>query len=218
MLYFKNRRDAGLQLSQLLMHYQDKNVIVYALPRGGVVVADEIANALHAPIDLIFAHKIGHPLQPEYAIAAVSESGHLVGTPYELAAIGKAWLDREKQHQMDEIEKKRKLYLKQKKELSLNDKIAIIVDDGVATGLTIQAGIKELREYHPKKIVAAVPVCPKSTADLLKTMVDDFVALLIPGEGQFLGSVGAYYHAFSQVEDEEVIAILNNSPYAKRAK
>lgn len=207
---FKNRSDAGKQLAQFLTKYKDKNVVVYALPRGGVTVAVEIAEFLHAPLDLIFAHKIGHPHQPEYAIAAISESGHMVGTAEELLAVGETWLEHAKEQQLQEIKRKRELYLKGKKEIPLKDKIAIIVDDGIATGLTMQAGIKELKHRHPQKIVAVVPVAPRRTADLLKTMVDDFMAIEIPNDYMFLGAVGAYYDDFNQVEDEEVITILNN--------
>lgn len=205
-MYFKNRRDAGKQLSLLLEKYQNQNVVVFALPRGGVTVAAEIAKFLHAPLDLIFAHKIGHPYQSEYAIAAVSESGHLVRNSHFTEEV---WLEQEKVRQLEEIKKRRKTYLKGKKEISLDDKIAIIVDDGIATGLTMLVGIKELKERHPKKIVVAVPVAPKSQANLLKTLADDFVGIEID-DYQFLGSVGAYYDDFTQVEDEEVIAILDH--------
>lgn len=208
---FRNRHDAGRQLGRLLEKYKGQEVVVFALPRGGVVLAQEIADILHAPMSLILAHKIGHPYQPEYAVAAISESGHIVGNPSELHALGQAWLDREKKRQMDEIRKKRNMYLKGKPEIPLKGKIAIIVDDGIATGLTMQAGILELKDKHPEKIIAAVPVSPKATADLLKTMVDEFVGIIVPEDYHFLGAVGAYYEDFSQVEDEEVIAYLENN-------
>lgn len=208
---FINRREAGKILGRLLEKYKDQNAIVFALPRGGVVVADEIANILHAPLDLVLAHKIGHPYHPEYAVAAVSESGHVVGSHHELHSLGKEWLEQEKERQMAEIRKKRELYLKDKKEIPLKDKIAIIVDDGIATGLTMQAGIMELKGKHPKKIVVAVPVSPKATAELLNTMVDEFVGVVVPDDYSFMGAVGAYYSDFDQVEDDEVIAILKKS-------
>jgi len=181
-MIFKNRIDAGKQLCQLLTKYQHEDAVVYALPRGGVVVAVEIARFLHAPLDLIFAHKIGHPYNPEYAIAAISESGHMIGNPHELQSTGKAWLESAKEQQIQEIKRKRNLYLKGKKEIDLTNKIAFIVDDGVATGLTMQVGILELKDRHPKKIVAVVPVAPRKTADLLKGMAGEFVALEIPDD------------------------------------
>jgi predicted phosphoribosyltransferase len=208
-MHFKDRRDAGRKLSQLLKQYKGQDVVVYALPRGGVVVAEEIAKFLHAPLDLILAHKIGHPYQPEYAIAAISESGHIIKSSREIESLGEAWLEKEKKHQLDEIKRKRTIYLKEKKAVPVKDKIAIIVDDGIATGLTMKVGIQELKDRHPKKIVVAVPVAPRSTANLLKTLADDFTGFEI-NDYEFLGSVGAYYDQFNQVEDEEVIEILDN--------
>lgn len=208
-MFFKNRQDAGRQLSLLLKEYKNTPVVVYALPRGGVVVAAEISRFLNAPLDLIFARKIGHPYQPEYAIAAISESGHLMGSSREpLLSFGNEWLEREKANQMKEIKRRREKYLKARKEISVQNKIAILVDDGIATGLTMQVGIKELKDRHPKKIVVAVPVAPKRTASLIKEMVDDYVGIEID-DADFLGAVGAYYEEFKQVEDEEVIEILN---------
>lgn len=209
-MYFKNRRDAGRMLAQALMKYKDQDVVVFALPRGGVVTAEEIAKALNAPLDLILAHKIGHPYHSEYAIAAISESGQIVGNPREMQAVDKKWFESEKIHQMMEIKRKRKEYLKGKKEIPVKDKIAILVDDGIATGLTMQVGILELKQRHPKKIVVAVPVSPRSTANLLKTMADEFVGIEVPEDYDFLGAVGAYYADFSQTEDDEVIQILEN--------
>lgn len=208
-MYFKNREDAGKQLGELLKHYEGQEVIVYALPRGGVVVAKEIADCLHAPLDLILAHKIGHPYHAEYAIAAISESGQMVGNARELQAVDPEWLEQEKRNQLEEIQRKRKKYLKGKVQLPVKDKIAIIVDDGIATGLTMLAGIKELQQKHPKKIIVAVPVAPKSTADMLKTLVDEVVSPDLPED--FLGAVGAYYRDFNQVEDDEVIELLDQS-------
>lgn len=206
--FLKDRQDAGAQLSLLLTKYLGKDVVVYAIPRGGVVVAEPIADFLNVPMDLILAHKIGHPFHAEYAIAAVSESGHIIGSSRDLHSIDEKWLDREKERQMNEIKRKREKYLKEFAPISLKDKIAIIVDDGIATGLTMQVGILELRDFAPKKIVAVVPVSPRSTAELLKTMVDDFVALQVPEDYEYRGAVGAYYEEFNQVEDETVIAIL----------
>lgn len=207
MVYFKDRRDAGRQLGHLLEKYKDHEVVVYGLPRGGVVVAEEIANFLHAPLDLIFAHKIGHPYQPEYAIAAVSESGHLVGASHELLTVGEVWLEKAKKHQLEEMARRRTAYLGGKKDQPSKDKIAILVDDGIATGLTMQVAIKELQGRHPKKIVVAVPVSPLRTAQLLQALGTEVVAIEIPEDYKFLGAVGAYYDEFYQVEDDEVISI-----------
>lgn len=216
-MYFRDRVDAGKKLSQELAKYKGQDVVVYALPRGGVVVAEEIAKALHAPLDLVLAHKIGHPYHSEYAIGAISESGIMVGNQREISQLDPVWLEKAKKSEMEEIKRKREAYLKGRKPISPEGKIAILVDDGIATGLTMQVGILELKTKHPMKIVAAVPVAPASTADLLGSMCDDLVACDIPDDFEFLGAVGAYYDRFDQVEDEEVIEILNKhkSDYGK---
>ena len=210
-MLFKNRQDAGTQLAQqLLKKYKNWDGVVYALPRGGVVVAAEISKSLHAPMDLLFAHKIGHPSQTEYAIAAVSERGHMIEpSPEIVQSIGYEWLQREKEHQINEIKRKRKMYLKESEEISVENKIAVLVDDGMATGLTMQVGISELKERHPKKIIVAVPVAPKSVASAIKALVDDYVGIEIEDD-HFLGAVGSYYGDFDQVEDEEVVKILHS--------
>lgn len=210
MMLYRDRQDAGRQLSLLLKDFRGKDAVVYALPRGGVVVAEPIAKYLNAPLDLIFAHKIGHPHHREYAIGAVSENGHLVTPSQELFAMGEAWLKSEIQFQLEEIKRKRVLYLKGRKEVSAKDKIAILVDDGMATGLTMQAGIAELKSRSPKKIIVAVPIASKNIARLIKTMVNDFIGVEVDDD-QFLGAVGAYYNDFRQVEDDEVIDILHHS-------
>jgi predicted phosphoribosyltransferase len=212
-VYFKDRIDAGQKLSLLLSDYKGKDVVVYALPRGGAVVAAEIAKYLNAPLELVFAHKIGHPFQPEYAIAAVSESGHLIKSSHALLEADEHWIEEQKQNQMQKMKARRELYLKGRKESPVKGKIALIVDDGIATGLTMQAGIMEIKDRHPQKIIAVVTVAPRTTADLIKSMVDDVVAVEIPDDYSFLGSVGAYYAEFSQVEDNEVIQLLEEHPW-----
>lgn len=205
---FKDRREAGVKLGEALLPYRSEDVIVLAIPRGGVVLAYEIAKALSAPLDLIFAHKIGHPLQEEYAIAAISEEGHLIGHAKELEHVTPEWLETEKQKTLMEIKRKRNLYLKGRKKPDLKDKVVIIVDDGIATGLTLRAAILEAKHAKPKKLIVATAVAPKSTADSIKKDVDEFVALTIDPEDKFLGSVGAYFESFHQVTDNEVINLL----------
>ncbi len=209
-MYFLDRRDAGRRLAQALAKYKGQDAVIFALPRGGVVVADEIAKFLEASLDLVLAHKIGHPRQPEYAIAAVSESGQLVGNKSEIESVDSEWFESQKEREMEQIRRRRISYLKGKKTSSLEGKIAIIVDDGIATGLTMLAAILELKVHHPKQIVVAVPVSPKDSTDLFRSQVDEFIALDASETEPFKGAVGAYYHTFLQVEDEEVIRILES--------
>lgn len=207
-MYFKDRKQAGQLLARKLKKYKDKDVIIYALPRGGVVTALEIAKYLNAPLDLIITRKIGHPHEPEYAIAASAENGHIVGNSRELKSVDEKWLKQEIENQRLEAKRRRETYLQGRSEISAEGKIAILVDDGIATGLTMRAGIMELKHRHPKKIIVAVPVVPQTTAQILKKEISELVALEVPSDDTFLGAVSAYYDEFSPVEDEEVIAIL----------
>jgi predicted phosphoribosyltransferase len=208
-MYFENRKEAGRLLARTLKKYKDKDVVVYALPRGGVVVGVEVAKELHAPLDLIITRKIGHPYEPEYAIAAIAENGHIVGEQKELKSVDKKWLKEEIERQRNEAKRRRGKYLQGKAEIPVGGKIAIIVDDGVATGLTMRVGIMELKHRHPKKIVVAVPVVSKTIAALLKKEAgEEIVALDIPSDDAFLGAVGAYYGEFLPVKDDEVVSML----------
>ncbi len=210
-MYFRNRTEAGMLLAKALKKYKGKDIVVYALPRGGVVVAVEIARELHAALDLIITRKIGHPYQPEYAIAAIAENGHIVGEKKDLRALDQEWLQEETERQKNEAKRRREKYLQGRVKIPVKGKIAILVDDGIATGLTMRAGIMELKHRHPKRIVVAVPVVPKSTADILKKEArGELVALEIPSDDAFQGAVGAYYDEFFPVEDEEVIATLKS--------
>jgi putative phosphoribosyl transferase len=205
---FSDRAEAGKKLAQALKGYQGQDVVVYALPRGGVVLGIEVAKALNAPLDLVLPRKIGHPFHPEYAICAVTESGQLVCNETEKSSIDQAWLKLEVIKEQAEAKRRRNVYLKNKSLVSVRGKIAIIVDDGVATGLTLRAGIKDVKSKKPSQVVLAVPVCPKDIAQILRQESDKLVALNIPDF--YLGAVGSYYHHFDQVKDEEVINTLNS--------
>src|SRR3989344_4942968 len=203
---FKDRTEAGELLASQLTSYQDQKVIVYALPRGGVVTALPIAKKLNAPLDLIIVRKIGHPNFPEYAIGAVAENGHLVLNEKETTQINPKYLQEEIKKQRQEAKRRRQLYLGERKPLTCKGKTAILVDDGVATGLTLEVGIKELKHQKPAKLVVDVPVAPQDTAKRLGKMVDEFIATDLPK--YFLGSVGAYYKFFPQVNDKEVMQMM----------
>lgn len=208
-MYFYDRKDAGQKLGKLLAKkYAGKNCVVYALPRGGVVTGVEIARTLHAPLDLIITRKIGHPYEPEYAIAATAENGHMVGNEQELKAVDKTWLRQTVKKEQQEAKRRRKKYLGNKKPIPVEGKIAILVDDGIATGLTIRVAVLELKHRHPKQIVIAVPIASKTIADAIKQEADEFIALDIPSDQEFLGAIGAYYQEFLPVEDDEVTTLM----------
>ena len=205
-MLFRNREEAGRLLAQALMRFAGTPLVVYALPRGGVVLGAEIAQALRGPLDLLIPRKIGHPKNPEYAICAVSESGQLVCNETERALVDAAWLAQAVARERAEAARRRERYLAGREAITVTGKTAILVDDGIATGLTMRAAIAEVTSRHPARVIVAVPVIPAETAELLREEVDEVVALEIPEI--FLGAIGAYYADFAPVSDEEVVRLL----------
>ncbi len=205
---FRDRVDAGQRLAALLGKYKNQNAVVYALPRGGVPVAMEVARVLNYPLDLIIVRKIGHPGNPEYALGAVTEDGFLVVNEEELARVDPKWFEAEMEKKKQEARRRRELYLQDRKPITAAGKIAIMVDDGIATGSTMLVAVKKVKREKPAKIVVAVAVSPKETAQRFAEEVDEFVAVTIPEI--FRGAIGYYYDDFSQVSDEEVMALLKS--------
>jgi predicted phosphoribosyltransferase len=207
-MQFRNRSEAGKKLAQALEKYRHQPGIIYPLPRGGVVLGVEIALALELPLDLIIPRKIGHPHNPEYAIGAVTENGELVCNQWEVSRVDPQWLKRQVEKERQEACRRRERYLGDREPLPVEGKTAILVDDGIATGLTMQAAIRDIKQRHPARIVVAIPVAPKDTADILNQQVDDVIGLEITD--YYRGSVGAYYNDFPQLTDEEVISLLQS--------
>ena len=202
---FKNRDDAGQQLSSRLKEYQRPDVVVYALPRGGVVIGYEIAHNLGLPLELVITRKISHPNYPEYAIGAVSQTGKYIESSRE-ENIDKDWFEQEIQKEQKEAIRRKAVYCGNHQEISIKDRTAIIVDDGVATGLNMSLAIAEIKSKDPKEIIVAVPVISRDVADEIAKICDKLVAIETI-EGHF-GSVGNYYESFKQVSDGEVIKLL----------
>ncbi len=206
-MIFKDRKNAGILLASKLLRYRGDDSVVYALPRGGVVVGAEIAKILNTPLDVAIAKKVGHPFNPEYAVCAVSENGDIACDKEIEESIDENWLKNTIDRAKKEVLLRRQSYSKIKSPISAEGKIVILVDDGIATGLTMKAAIKWIKSQKPEKIVVAVPIIPKETAEELEKEVDEVVALDIPE--QFLGAIGAYYIDFSQVMDNEVEKLLS---------
>jgi len=204
---FKNREEAGKRLAKRLENYAKEDVVVYALPRGGVVVGAEVARALHAPLDILTARKIGHPDFPEFAIAAVGQNGYVVKNKEAASAIGEDKFDELVENAQIEARRRHSLYLKGIRIPEVTEKIAIIVDDGLATGLTVRAALNDLRPHKPKKIILAVPVAPDITMTTMADEVDDFICLY--PDPNFV-AIGMYYEEFSQVSDKTVIKLLRS--------
>lgn len=191
-MIFSDRAAAGQQLANVLDTYKNKpDVVVLGLPRGGVVTAAAVAKVLDAPLDIVITRKLGAPGNQEYAVGALTEQGTVVGSG--TAAV----IAQEK----TELARRVQQYRQGKPPLSLNHKIVILVDDGIATGLTMQAAIQSIRQQQPKQLIVAVPVAPSYTVAKLHSQVDNLIVLDQPDN--FM-AVGQFYETFDQVSDEEV--------------
>ncbi|OGI61113.1 hypothetical protein A2814_02135 [Candidatus Nomurabacteria bacterium RIFCSPHIGHO2_01_FULL_38_19] len=203
----KNRNEAGKLLAKTLVKYKDDRVVVLALPRGGVVLGYEVAKALKSPLDVIVTRKIGHPNNPEYAICAVDEKGSLLCNELEAKSVDPDWLQGEIERQQKEAKRRIALYRGKRKPAEIENRVIIIVDDGIATGLTIRLAVCSVKKQNSKKIIVAVPVTPAESISELKKEGADEIIVLEPPEN-FMGAVGAHYLQFEQVEDSEVINLL----------
>jgi predicted phosphoribosyltransferase len=202
---FKDREEAGKVLACLLkkVDIDTKNAIVLALPRGGVPVAYKVKKMLNIPMDVIISKKIGAPYNPEYAIAAVSEWGDVEINVYE--EYDKDYIEQQKR----ETEKKIKEYIQKYRQgenlPSIEGKDVILVDDGIATGLTMLCIINSLKKKKPKRIIVAVPVAPPDTIEKFEKIVETVVV----EKPDFFIAIGSFYEHFHQLTDEEVVKYLN---------
>lgn len=205
---FKDRIDAGKQLAVKLLKYRHFSPLVIALPRGGVVTGFSVAKALHSPLEIINVRKIGAPHNPELGIGAVAEGGafYLDKEMKEIFQITERDLQRVKEEESDEVERRKQLFRMGKTLPLMTNKTVILVDDGLATGVTARAALLSLKKLHPKRIILAVPVCSEDTALALRPFVDTIVCLDLE---EHLDSIGRYYQDFRQVTDDEVIALLD---------
>lgn len=208
---FADRDEAGRRLGERLAGYRGHDVVVLALPRGGVPVAARIAEALSAPLDLLFVRKIGLPWQPELAYAAVVDGNPPeVVVNDELASIepmSEAALARATSDEVAEIERRRAVYMAGRAPLDVTGREVIVVDDGLATGTTARAALRGLRRRGPSRLVLAVPVAPHDTVRDLAPLVDELVVLEMP---EPFRAIGLHYDDFHQLEDAEVLAILDD--------
>ena len=207
---FADRKEAGRRLARKIEAYRGANALVLALPRGGVVVGFEVARALGLPLDILAPRKIGHPFHPEYAIGAVDEHGTKILNEAEAAAVDQAWLLGETERQKAEAERRIRAYRGERKAAEIGGKTVIIVDDGIATGLTMRLAVRSVKARKPERIVVAVPVAPPESPRALTDEGADEVVVLEP-PGEFMGAVGAHYARFEQVEDAEVVRLLHSS-------
>lgn len=212
---FKDRAEAGRRLAQALQQcqalpqHEDEPPIILALPRGGVPVAVEVAARLHAPLDLVLVRKIGVPGHEELAMGAVVDGGAPLTVRNEdiirLMGIGEAEFAAVRDRELAEIERRRQRYLGTRMRPDIAGRVAIVIDDGIATGASARAALRALRLRQPKMIVLAVPVGASETIVAMRAEADIVVCV---EEYEALGAIGAYYADFRQIGDDEVIALL----------
>lgn len=204
---FSGRTEAGRKLAPELEQFRDKNAVVLGIPRGGVVVAVEIADILGADLDIVLAHKLGSPMNPELAIGAVCEDGKIFVNQSIASYVGATdeYIDIERSRQLEVINRRVSDYRRVLEKLSLRDRIVIITDDGIATGATMQAALWAARQEQPEKLIAALPV---GAADSLQTIAEHADETLCLQTPPYFGAIGSFYFRFEQVEDAELIEIL----------
>jgi putative phosphoribosyl transferase len=209
-MQFKNRDEAGKLLAKKLIHFKDTNSIVLAIPRGGVPVAAIIADKLNLSLEIELSKKIGHPINPEFAIGSVTLHGIIIDK--KVKDVPEEYIQEKSKKIQDELHKKFILFMGDRQQLDVKGKIVILVDDGIATGNTLIASIHAIKKRKPKKIVVAIPVSPKNTALIIEDLVDEFICLQIPTD--FHG-VGQFYEDFTQVSNEHVIKLLADNQLEK---
>lgn len=211
---FADRREAGRQLADALEHLRGEDLVVLGLARGGVVVAHEVALRLEAPLDVVVARKLGAPMQPELAIGAVARGAEVLRDEVvEMLGVSDreiAEMTAREQRRADELERRLR---QDRPPLGIEGRVAVVVDDGLATGATALAAVRSLRLREPKRVVLAVPVAAPESVEALRAEVDEVVALLQPGD---MRAVGFWYDEFGQVEDAEVEAMLDERAAAGR--
>lgn len=205
---FKDRADGGKKLAQELSPYSDRsNVVVLGLPRGGVPVAYEVAKELDAPLDVFIVRKLGVPGHEELAMGAIASGGVSVLNDEVVKGVNLSEddIDQVARREREELERRERAYRGERPGVALQNKIVLLVDDGLATGASMRAAVKGVREHGPEKIIVAVPTAPPETCEAFNDLADEAICLETPTP--FIG-VGAWYEDFPQTKDEEVKEIL----------
>ena len=210
---FTDRRDAGIQLASALSRYRGRSdVVVLGIPRGGVVVAREVANSLRAPLEVVIIKKLGYPGNPELALGAASPDAFFLNEDLA-SSVPKSYIDEEIRSKQREALYRVTMLRGSHKPIEVAGKVAILVDDGVATGASIMMAIRVLRSLRPSSIVVGVPVAPPESISELKLVADEVVVVLQPRD---FYAIGQFYSNFTQVSDEETKEILKEGGSGSR--
>jgi predicted phosphoribosyltransferase len=211
---FRSREDAAhLLVKRLSADYKNKNPLVLGIPRGALPMAEIIADALGGELDVVLVHKLSHPDQPEFAIGAIDESGNAYLAEWA-TELGAQFLAEEKQRQLAVLRRRRAQYTPLRPPIDPRGRIAIVVDDGIATGSTMIAALRAVRARQPKKLICAVAAAPPQTVRSISREADAIVCLTTPVE---FFAVGQFFEDFTQVTDEDVVTILQRHKAAAGA-
>ena len=202
---FKNRKDAGIKLAQQLEKYKDKDTIVLAIPRGGVEVGYEVAKFLNCKFDILIVRKLGFPNNPEAGFGAITEDKTTYLIPYIEQELSQNEIDKVKEQEFKELQRRLKEYRNNKTLPQLKNKTVIIVDDGIAMGVTLKAAILFCRKHKPLNLIVASPVSSEQTKQEICHLVDDIIILETP---IYFSSVSQVYQKFEHVTDEDVKKIM----------
>ncbi|MGB8857837.1 MAG: phosphoribosyltransferase family protein [Ilumatobacteraceae bacterium] len=213
---FTDRVHAGQRLADRLQQLRGQPVVVLGLPRGGVVVAFEVAAALHAPLDVIVVRKLGVPSQPELGMGAIGEDGARIINEevVRLAGVTEGEIAKVEERERVELERRARRFRGTRPRVPLEGRIALVVDDGIATGSTARAACQVARQHGAARVVLAVPVAPPGWTERMAGAADDFVCLVTPDP---FFAIGQFYDDFSQTTDDEVVACLEQAAGLQRA-
>jgi predicted phosphoribosyltransferase len=204
---FRNRQDGARQLAKELKGRALHDPLVLAIPRGGVVTGAVLAQELEAELDVVLARKLRAPMQPELAVGAICEDGQVYLNPdlQEVLDLTDEYLDQERQHQLGEIARRKKLFRAVRPQTSVRGRSVIVTDDGIATGSTMIAALQTVQTQKPREVIVAVPVASPDRLVEVRTWCDDVVCVLAPRD---FWAISQFYRDFTQVEDEEVVTLL----------
>lgn len=208
-MFFSNRLDAAERLSQALSRWKGHRPLVLAIPRGALAIGRLLADRLDGELDVVLVRKLRAPASPEFAIGSIAESGWSYIAPYAQAAgADNIYIEEEKRYQLEVLKERRKLYTPDRASIDANSRIAIVVDDGLATGATMVAALHAVRAQQPARLICAVPVASTESIALVRPLADEVVCLHAPEDFR---SVGQFYRSFEQVEDGQAMRLLNES-------